>query len=280
MSVTDVSNQAKAYALRDSIQAYAGPTLPAPGSSQVTPVSSSSVVVSSSSQAKSSSSVEPASSSSAKSSSSQTPVAGEASLTKHGSGSATQEVAQGASIVEFYYTIEGATGATVTGLPQGVTGTLKGLDYYISGTVASTVAAGAYKFTVTTTGASKNASKSGTITVTGTGTSAPTSSSEVAESSSSQTEEPKSSSSETVVSSSSETSTAIMANVQTLRFNVSVEGRTLSVQGAAHMAYLLDAQGKLIAKVLPSGNVCSIAVPRAGSYLLRVGNEMRQVNIR
>ena len=48
MSVTDVSNQAKAYALRDSIQAYAGPTLPAPGSSQVTPVSSSSVVSSSS----------------------------------------------------------------------------------------------------------------------------------------------------------------------------------------------------------------------------------------
>ena len=281
MSVTDVSNQAKAYALRDSIQAYAGPTLPAPGSSQVTPVSSSSMVVaSSSSQAKSSSSVVPASSSSAKSSSSQTPVAGEASLTKHGSGSATQEVAQGASVVEFYYTIEGATGATVTGLPQGVTGTLKGLDYYISGTVASTVAPGAYKFTVTTTGASKNVSKSGTITVTGTGTSAPTSSSGVAESSSSQTEEPKSSSSETVVSSSSETSTAIMANVQTPHFTVSVEGRTLSVQGATRSAYLLDAQGKLVAKVNPSGSACSIAVPRAGSYLLRVGNEMRQVNIR
>ena len=287
MSVTDVSNQAKAYALRDSIQAYAGPTLPAPGSSQVTPVSSSSIVVaSSSSQAKSSSSVVPASSSSAKSSSSQTPVAGEASLTKHGSGSANQEVAQGASVVEFYYTIEGATGATVTGLPQGVTGTLKGMDYYISGTVASTVAPGAYKFTVTTTGASKNASKSGTITVTGTGTSAPTSSSGVAESSSSQTEEPKSSSSqessssEAAPSSSSETSTAIMANVQAPHFTVSVEGRTLSVQGATRSAYLLDAQGKLVAKVNPSGSACSIAVPRAGSYLLRVGNEMHQVNIR
>ena len=35
MSVTDVSNQAKAYALRDSIQAYAGPTLPAPEGVQV-----------------------------------------------------------------------------------------------------------------------------------------------------------------------------------------------------------------------------------------------------
>jgi pectate lyase len=177
--------------------------------------------------------------------------------------------------VEFYYTIEGATGATVTGLPQGVTGTLKGLDYYISGTVASTVAAGAYKFTVTTTGASKNASKSGTITVTSTATTVPESSSAV-ESSSSQ----ESSSSEAAPSSSSETSTAIMANVQAPHFTVSVEGRTLSVQGATRSAYLLDAQGKLVAKVNPSGSACSIAVPRAGSYLLRVGNEMRQVNIR
>jgi pectate lyase len=278
MSLTDVSTQAKAYALRDSIKMYAGATLPDPGTSgTVTPASSSSAKSSSSVASSSSMKV---SSSSVTSSSSSVVVSGEASLTKHGSGSATQEVAQGAAIVEFYYTIDGASGATVTGLPQGVTGTLKGLDYYISGTVASTVTPGAYKFTVTTTGAEKNVTKGGTITVTGTGTSAPTSSSGVAESSSSQTEEPKSSSSETVVSSSSETSTAIMSNVQTPRFNVSVEGRTLSVQGAAHMAYLLDAQGKLIAKVLPSGNVCSIAVPRAGSYLLRVGNEMRRVTVR
>ena len=269
MSVTDVSNQAKAYALRDSIQAYAGPTLPAPGSSQVTPVSSSSIVVaSSSSQAKSSSSVVPASSSSAKSSSSQTPVAGEASLTKHGSGSATQEVAQGASIVEFYYTIDGATGATVTGLPQGVTGTLKGMDYYISGTVASTVAPGAYKFTVTTTGASKNATKSGTITVTGTGSAPESSSSEIVSSSS------------VPESSSSETSTTALEISHAPHFNVSIEGRTVSVQGATHAAYLLDAQGKLIAKVQPSGNAISIAVPRAGSYLLRIGNELRRVSVR
>lgn len=271
MGLTDVSNQTKAYALRDSIKLYSGATLPDPGNSQVTPVSSSSVQQSSSSQAKSSSSVAPVASSSSQG----TVISGEASLTKHGSGSATQEVAQGAAIVEFYYTIDGASGATVTGLPQGVTGTLKGMDYYISGTVASTVAPGAYKFTVTTTGASKNASKSGTIMVTGTGTTVPESSSAV-ESSSSQ----ESSSSEAAPSSSSETSTAIMANVQASHFTVSVEGRTLSVQGATRSAYLLDAQGKLVAKVNPSGSACSIAVPRAGSYLLRVGNEMRQVNIR
>ena len=277
MSVTDVSNQAKAYALRDSIQAYAGPTLPAPGSSQVTPVSSSSVV-SSSSQAKSSSSVVPASSSSAKSSSSQTPVAGEASLTKHGSGSANQEVAQGASIVEFYYTIEGATGATVTGLPQGVTGTLKGLDYYISGTVASTAAPGAYKFTVTTTGASKNASKSGTITVTGNGNTEPKSSSSVASSSS---ETVASSSSQTVeLSSSSETSTGFVA-VTAARINLSVSGRDLLIQGAnAKPVTVFDMQGRLIRKTIATGNQLVVPLPGAGGYLVRVGSESHTVRIR
>ncbi len=278
MSVTDVSNQAKAYALRDSIQAYAGPTLPAPGSSQVTPVSSSSVVVSSSSQAKSSSSVVPASSSSAKSSSSQTPVAGEASLTKHGSGSANQEVAQGASIVEFYYTIEGATGATVTGLPQGVTGTLKGLDYYISGTVASTAAPGAYKFTVTTTGASKNASKSGTITVTGNGNTEPKSSSSVVSSSS---ETVASSSSQTAeLSSSSETSTGFVA-VTAARINLSVSGRDLLIQGAnAKPITVFDMQGRLIRKTIATGNQLVVPLPGAGGYLVRVGSESHTVRIR
>ena len=277
MKLTDVSTQAKAYALRDSIKLYSGATLPDPGSTQVTPVSSSSVQQSSSSQAKSSSSVAASSSSVAASSSSV--IAGEASLTKHGTGSSNQEVAQGAAIVEFYYTIAGATGATVTGLPQGVTGTLKGMDYYISGTVASSVAPGAYKFTVTTMGASKNATKSGTITVTGTGTTAPESSSSVTESSSSEQE---SSSSEIASSSSetSETSTTALEVSQAPRFNVSIEGRTVSVQGITHTAYLLDAQGKLVAKVQPTGNACSIAVPRAGSYLLRIGNELRRVSVR
>lgn len=268
MSLTDVSTQAKAYALRDSIKLYAGATLPDPGaSSVVTPASSSS--------AKSSSSV--ASSSSAKSSSSAAPassssqgqvISGEATLTKHGTGGSNQEVAQGSAIVEFYYTIDGATGATVTGLPQGVTGTLKGMDYYISGTVESDAAPGAYKFTVTTTGASKNATKSGTITVVGTGSAPESSSSEVVSSSSA----PE--------SSSSETGTTALNVSQMPHFNISVEGRTVSVQGAAHTAYLLDAQGKLIAKVQPTGNGCSIAVPRAGSYLLRIGNELRRVAVR
>ena len=271
MRVTDVSSQAKAYALRDSIQAYAGPTLPAPGSSQVTPVSSSSMVASSSSQAKSSSSVAPVASSSSQG----TVISGEASLTKHGSGSATQEVAQGAAIVEFYYTIDGATGATVTGLPQGVTGTLKGLDYYISGTVASTAAPGAYKFTVTTTGASKNASKSGTITVTGNGNTEPKSSSSIVSSSS----VTSSSSQIADLSSSSETSTGFVA-VTAARINLSVSGRDLLIQGAnAKPVTVFDMQGRLIRKTIATGNQLVVPLPGAGGYLVRVGSESRTMKI-
>ena len=90
----------------------------------------------------------------------------------------------------------------------------------------------------------------------------------------------ESSSSEVPESSSSETGTTALNVSQMPHFNISVEGRTVSVQGAAHTAYLLDAQGKLIAKAQPSGNAGSIAVPRAGSYLLRIGNELRRVSVR
>ena len=287
MSLTDVSTQAKAYALRDSIKLYAGATLPDPGASgTVTPTSSSSKVT------------EPAevtsSSCVAKSSSSQGSVAGEASLTKHGSGSTTQTVAAGESIAEFYYTIAGATGATVTGLPDGVTGTLKGSDYYISGTVSATAAAGAYKFTVTTTGATTNASKSGTITVTSANGEAPASSSS-AMSSSSKVNEPvetSSSSQGTVVdesscsvespnsSDSSESSMVLSTANFGQRIQVSVEGRLVSVHGVAHTAYLLDAQGKIVAKAVANAENLTLSVPRAGTYLLRVGHETRRVVVR
>ena len=286
MKLTDVSNQTKAYALRDSIKLYAGATLPDPGSTQVTPVSSSSVQQSSSSQAKSSSSesVVPASSSSQG-----TVISGEATLTKHGSGSATQEVAQGAAIVEFYYTIEGATGATVTGLPQGVTGTLKGLDYYISGTVASTAETGAYKFTVTTTGASKNASKSGTITVVaGDGSvGAKSSSSESVASSSSEAVAAESSSSEVAElssssenSSSSETAQGIQA-VAHSRVSLTVSGYDLSIAGAiAKPITVFDMQGRLIYRNFATSNQHVVSLPGAGGYLVRIGTESRTVRIR
>ena len=275
MSLTDVSTQAKAYALRDSIKLYAGATLPDPGSSSVvTPASSSSVQ--SSSSVASSSSVNSSSSVVASSSSQGQVVSGTATLTKHGSGSANQEVAQGAAITDFYYTIAVATGATVTGLPQGVTGTLKGSDFYISGTVGSNVAPGAYNFTVTTTGAATNATKTGTITVVANGSVAESSSSETAPQSSS-SKDPESGDES---SSSSETSTTAMVNMRSLHFDVVVEGRIVSVQGAVREVFLLDAQGKLVAKALPSAGACSLAVPRAGTYLLRVGSEISRVTVR
>lgn len=293
MSLTDVSTQAKAYALRDSIKLYAGATLPDPGASgTVTPASSSSAK--SSSSVASSSSVNSSSSVVASSSSQGQVVSGMATLTKHGSGSTTQTVAAGESIAEFYFTVAGATGATVTGLPDGVTGTLKGSDYYISGTVSATAAAGAYKFTVTTTGATTNASKSGTITVTSANGEAPASSSS-AMSSSSKVNEPvetSSSSQGTVVdessssvespnsSDSSESSMVLSTANFGQRIQVSVEGRLVSVHGVAHTAYLLDAQGKIVAKAVANAENLTLSVPRAGTYLLRVGRETRRVVVR
>ncbi len=252
MSLTDVSTQAKAYALRDSIKLYAGATLPDPGKSQtVTPASSSSEAASSSSVAVSSSSQGEV-------------VSGTATLTKHGSGSAKQEVKQGESIEEFYFTVAGATGATVTGLPDGIVGTMKGSDFYISGTVSQNATVGAYNFTVTTTGATTNATKSGTITVIG-------ANGEVAESSSSKVESS---------SSSEQGTTSLDVATVASHFNVSVNGRVLTVQGTTQAAYLLDAQGRLITKVQSLGGESSITVPRAGMYLLRAGNEARRITVR
>lgn len=293
MSITDVSTQAKAYALRDSIQAYAGPTLPAPGSNEVTPVSSSSVK--SSSSVNSSSSVAPASSSSAKSSSSAAVVAGTATLTKHGTGKSTQSVAAGSAIEEFYYTIEGATGATVTGLPEGVSGALKGSDFYISGTVPANAASGDYKYTVTTTGATTNASKSGTITVTGgsapvasSNSTAPSSSSAVPESSSSTNEiaaiEPNSSSAAIESSDSGEQNgNETQATQQTFapKFSVASAGRTLTVYGAAgNSLTIMDMQGRLMFGRFIQTNNFDVTLPHSGNYIIRVGKQTQRVNIK
>ena len=282
MGLTDVSTQAKAYALRDSIKLYAGATLPDPGSSAVVTPASSSSIVASSSSVKSSSSVAQ-SSSSAKSSSSV--IAGEASLTKHGTGSSTQEVAQGAAIVEFYYTISGAIGATVTGLPAGVSGTLKGSDFYISGTVSTTAAPGAYKYTITTTGASTNATKSGTITVVA-GNGVAASSSSVASSSSSSAVSscsvaPQSSSSEEIANNSSSSEDGMGLHfAETSRWYLSVSGRELSIVGVetAPVA-VFDMQGRLLCRKAVGENFVAV-MPGAGRYIVRVGAETRVVEIR
>mgnify|MGYP003294111454 CR=1 FL=1 len=274
MGVTDVSTKEKAYALRDSIQAYAGPTLAAPGSNDVTPISSNSEK-SSSSVAASSSSVK-SSSSVAASSSSTTPSTGTATLTKHGVGSSTQTVSAGNAIEEFYFTIEGATGATVSGLPEGVSGSLKGSDFYISGTVAANAEAKAYKFTVTTTGANTNASKNGTITVTG--GSVPASSSSSADATSSSATMPTSSSATEPTSSSSGTA-SITATAAHL-YSVKASGRTLSIEGAAGKPLaIFDMQGRLLSSNRIATNNFGTRLPRTGTYLICVGQEKRVVTV-
>ncbi len=79
-------------------------------------------------------------------------------------GSATQTVCINNSIGAITYAVGGAgTGATVTGLPAGVTGLYSGGNVTISG---APTASGTFNFTVTTTGSScVNPSLSGIITV-------------------------------------------------------------------------------------------------------------------
>ena len=159
VSPTDVSTQAKAYALRDSIQLYAGATLPNPDSTAAqNPMLSSS-------SAKSSSSVAILSSSSQEKSSSSVTSGNAATLTKHGAGSSSQTVKQGDSIQSFYYTFENASGVEVSPLPEGITFTIKENNVYISGVVSKNASAGDYPYTITTIGNSDAVTKKGTITI-------------------------------------------------------------------------------------------------------------------
>jgi gliding motility-associated-like protein len=77
------------------------------------------------------------------------------------------------AITNITMTTTGATGATFTGLPAGVTGTWSGNTVTISGTPT---AAGTYNYTVTTTGGCPPATATGTITVTANNTVTPASS--------------------------------------------------------------------------------------------------------
>lgn len=159
VSPTDVSTQAKAYTLRDSIQLYAGATLPNPDST-----ATQNPIVSSSS-AKSSSSVAILSSSSQGKSSSSVASGNAATLIKHGAGSSSQTVKQGDSIQTFYYTFENATSASVSGLPEGLLSSIKGNNIYISGIASFSAEAKEYPYVITTIGGSPDVTKKGTITV-------------------------------------------------------------------------------------------------------------------
>ena len=80
------------------------------------------------------------------------------------SGTASQSVCANTAMANIIYTIGGtATGASVTGLPAGVTGTLSGNQFIIGGT--PTAAAGPYSYTVTTSGTCSVVTATGTITI-------------------------------------------------------------------------------------------------------------------
>ncbi|MBS1742856.1 MAG: Ig-like domain-containing protein [Bacteroidetes bacterium] len=80
-----------------------------------------------------------------------------------GAGSNVQSLCQNTAINNITYSIGGSgTGATVTNLPAGVTGTYSGGVFTISG---APTASGTFNFVVTTTGPCVNPSLSGTLTV-------------------------------------------------------------------------------------------------------------------
>jgi gliding motility-associated-like protein/uncharacterized repeat protein (TIGR01451 family) len=92
-----------------------------------------------------------------------------ASITITPSGSDAQTVCINTAITPIVYTISGtATGATVTGLPAGVTFAYTGGDKKLTISGTSTAAtSGPQTYTVTTTGGSPNSTTTGTINVNG-----------------------------------------------------------------------------------------------------------------
>ena len=79
-----------------------------------------------------------------------------------GVGTNNQTVCNGTAITNITYSTTGATGATVTGLPTGVTGSWSGGVVTISGTPSAT---GAFGYTVTLTGGCGTTTANGTINV-------------------------------------------------------------------------------------------------------------------
>ncbi|WP_133248510.1 gliding motility-associated C-terminal domain-containing protein [Pedobacter yonginense] len=79
------------------------------------------------------------------------------------SASASTTVCYNTDITPIVYTIGGAIGASVTGLPSGLTGVYNAGKFTISGTPTSS---GTFGYKVSTTGSCSSASQTGTITVT------------------------------------------------------------------------------------------------------------------
>ena len=86
--------------------------------------------------------------------------------------SAAQTICIGDGIEHITYAIDGgSTGASVTGLPAGVTGNFASDDHEGTFTISGTpTSIGTYNYTITTRGPCNNPSPSGTITVGGVST--------------------------------------------------------------------------------------------------------------
>ena len=94
----------------------------------------------------------------------------DATLTKTGTGNENQSVNVNTAIVDFGYTWNNAPEATVTGLPVGINATINANNKTI--TICGTpTEVGTFYFTVSTTGATKNATLVGSIIVTEAGSS-------------------------------------------------------------------------------------------------------------
>ena len=112
------------------------------------------------------------------------------------------------------------------------------------------------------------------------------SSSSVAKSSSSSSKKVSSSSvkssSSQGKSSSSKKSNAVVSKQQTPKFSIQVQVRSIQISAAPmNSVYaIFDMQGRVLKNGRVSAANFNIALPRAGSYLVKIGNQTRKVNIR
>ena len=83
-------------------------------------------------------------------------------------------------------------------------------------------------------------------------------------------------------SSSSEPSDALVANIPSPTWSVTVSGRNFQIHAApVGKSYaLFDLQGKVLAKGRIESSEMTISAPRAGSYIIRVGNSSIRMNAR
>ena len=90
------------------------------------------------------------------------------------------------------------------------------------------------------------------------------------------------SSSSQAKSSSSKKSNAVVSKVQTPKFSLQVQARSIQISAVPmNSVYaIFDMQGRVLKNGRVSAANFNIALPRAGNYLVKIGNQTRKVNIR